>query len=364
MRGIMERNKRWRKRQQKRETPNVAVYLDELDHAEVDIDQEYIDTVDTTEYEWRRPLEKMRKRQRRFSEKKAKKSKRKTFFLCFLVFLLLVQLPFILGIISAFRWQTFTTRSTIPDTKGILLLGVDNEGANSIKTGHTDSITYLAANFATKTAVSLPIYRDANIMQQCTGTPDNINRIYANHGIACLVESTSQFLELPIDYYAIVTIQGLIHIIDSLGRVEITPSGSYCSNYGEDGVTYCFIAGQTQAMTGAQALAYIRYRGGHSGETRANRQLELIYALKDHCLNNLLSCYVRATPELSQGVRTNIPLTEVFSIAEVFTDAFQMETLEVLAGRNQQIDGNWTQHVSIYDLATKRKFILQKVYHE
>ena len=389
--------RRKRRRDAKKVNPNIAIYLDELDltdeeefYEELDkeiareerrkyrqsknassqrqkqrkqrthkVYDEYTDEYEDIYYN-RKKRERVIKKEKPNKKKKPKRRRRRLWHYV-LTFILIIQIPMFYGIFSSFRWQNFSTKSSQSHTKGILLLGVDNDGG-SIDNGHTDSITYLAANFQSNEAIALPIYRDANIMQRCTGTSDNINRIYRNNGITCLVESTSDLLGLPVDYYAIVTIHGLIAIIDGMGSVEITPTGSYCSDYGEDGVNYCFEAGQTQEMTGPQALAYIRYRGGHSGENRANRQMELIMAIKNKCMENMLACYAQATPHLSQGVRTNIPLTELLDVAKIFTNSFQMENLEVLQGTNTTNDSGWTQYVSEYDLQYKTDIIRTRIF--
>jgi LCP family protein required for cell wall assembly len=283
-------------------------------------------------------------------------------WLYFLLFILMIHLPALYGLASAMRWQALPSASTIRGTTGVLVVGLDNEGNDSLKNGRADSITYVGANWNAKKAVALPIYRDAYIMQTCTGTEDNINQIYRNHGITCFIDSVAQFLDLPIDYYAILTIRGASNIITSLGGVALTPTSSYCSDYGEDGKMHCFIAGQRQVMSGPQALAYIRYRGSHSGEKRANRQLELMYALKDHCAQNVLSCYFNIPPEFSQGVRTNMSLQEAEHLPALFSDAFHVQPLEVLAGRNNQTSEGWKQSVSAYDLITKTQIIREEIF--
>lgn len=348
----LKEQKRQRRNSAQKQRPQRAQYYDD------DGIENYHE--DTSAYIHKRQKTSHQRSNPKPKKKKKKKSGLRTLLFYLLAFLLIIQIPMFYGIIASFRLQRFSTGSTISNTKGILILGVDNDG--DINTGHTDSITYLAANFKTNEAIALPIYRDANIMQRCTGTTENINRVYGANGIKCLVESTADFLGLPVDYYALVTINGLINIIDGLGTVEITPTGTYCSDYGEDGVNYCFTEGQTQAMTGPQALAYIRYRGEHSGEDRANRQMELIMAIKDECMDNLLVCYAKATPRLPGGARTNIPVTELLSVSHIFTSKFQLETLEVLQGTNTTNEAGWTQYVYEYDLQNKAAIIRERIF--
>jgi len=297
-------------------------------------------------------------------EKQKEKKGGHAVWLYFLLCAVMVHLPAVYGLASAWRWDVFATGANVAGVQGILLVGLDNEGEYSINTGNADSITYVGANWNTRKAITLPIYHDANIMQTCTGTKENVNQIYRTQGITCLVESVAQFLMLPIDYYALVTIDGLINIVNSLGSVGITPSNSYCSTYGEDGQTHCFIAGQTQQMNGHQALAYLRYRGNYTGEERANRQMELMYAVKDHCAQNVLSCYFNIPPEFAQGVRMNIPLTHARYLPQLFSDSFELRSLEVLAGSNGKNANGNMQTVSKDDLLMKTKIIREEIFSE
>lgn len=365
------KNKR-RTRSQRNEDPNVAFYLDEqgedFDIEDVEYDEEEaVERVvlrrrKSTMNDYDEVEQRQHKKKKPAKKRKKKRSRAKIIVNSVLIIFLLLQIPMLYGIFSSFEWRTFSSPSQYNNTKGILLLGIDNDGEDSIKTGHTDSITYIGANFRTKKAITMPIYRDANIMQTCTGTKDNINRIYANHGISCLVESTASFLELPIDYYALITMDGLIKMVDSLGTVEITPTGSYCSDYGEDGQTYCFENGVTMKMTGPQALAYIRYRGSTSGENRANRQMELIMAIKNSCMSNLALCYIRATPTFTNNVKTNIPITQLLNIVKIFSNDFTMEKLDVIHGDNTINDAGWTQIVDDSDRRQKTAYILETIF--
>ncbi|TLG72718.1 LytR family transcriptional regulator [Culicoidibacter larvae] len=350
---------------------NVAFYLDELDDDELDELEDEI-----YESRGRRSRKSGKRKENRTHNSKQyvepKKKKKRRFFrmrnivAAALAILLLTQLPAIIGLFSAFEWRTFSTASNIPNTKGILILGLDdnNNSHADINSAYTDSITYVGANFKDKKAYALPIYRDAYIPVTCTGGQENINRIYMQNGIDCLAESTSAFLGLPVDYYALITMDGLIDIVNALGGVDIVPTGTFCSDYGKDDQNYCFTAGEEMRMSGPQALAYIRYRGASNGENRANRQLELIMALKNECMDNVAKCYVRAVPSLSGAVKTNIPLTEIFNIADIFSDKFDMERLDVIQGQNALTEGGWREFVDEADRAEKTNIIRNEIFHE
>gem|GEM_PF-1654601 len=357
---------------QHRRNPKVAFYLDEMDDItndeEHNYDMEYIAKRSKKTRRKNYEVEELNSRKSsRINKKKTRKKKQKTLgkriLLYIVIFVVIMQLPMLRGIVTSFNLRRFSTRSNIPDTKGILLLGIDNSGGeDNINAGFTDSITYIGANFKNDEAVALPIYRDANIMQTCVGVSDNINRIYASHGINCLVESTAQFLGLPIDYYVIISMDGLVRMVNDLGTVEIVPTGTYCSDYGEDGQNYCFTEGESQSMTGAQTLAYIRYRGDSNGENRANRQMELVYAIKNRCMENMLVCYANVTPNMGRNIKTNIPITQLIDISHIFSSRFNLENLSVITGTNTMISSGWTQYPDEHDRLEKAEIIRNRIF--
>ncbi|MGL5042781.1 MAG: LCP family protein [Culicoidibacterales bacterium] len=344
-------------KQNRKSDPHVAFYLEQTEE-ESDIA--------TEDFLQKQEIKTPRRSNKRHSNALKKKRKQKKggakLWLLLLVIFLIAQAPMMYGIFSVFEWREFSNPSTIPQTKGILLLGVDDDGGDALKTGHTDSITYVGANFKTKKAIALPIYRDAQINQVCLGTAENINRIFRQQGIDCLVDSTAEFLKLPLDYYALISMTGLIEIINDLGTVDLVPTGTFCSDYGEDGINYCFTEGVFQKMTGPQALAYIRYRGDTSGENRANRQLELILAIKNSCMENLLMCYIKVTPGVGGNMKTNIPPLQLFNIIEIFGADFVLEKMAVIDGYNTTNELGWTQIVNEKDRMAKSDYIKEQIF--
>lgn len=308
----------------------------------------------------------MSSRQERRAHRVRKKRKSRISIVLLVTFIVtgvvVTQWNQILGLVGAFEHKILPTASQDQKTKGILVLGVDNDGGG-LETGFTDSITYLASNSATNTTVALPIYRDARIPITCTGAQDNINRIYRTHGVECLTSSVSAFLDLPIDNYAIITMEGFYQIVEELGTITITPQESFCSSNGVLGATeYCFEADVAQQMSADQIIAYVRYRGGSSGENRADRQVQLIAAIKQQCETNALVCYQKITPHLTKAFKTNIGITEINTLFSLFGGGNKLESLGVIAGTNQEFDDGWTQIVDEDDLAYKTDIIKQKIF--
>lgn len=251
-----------------------------------------------------------------------------------------------------------STASTVKNTKGILLIGLDNNnGFATLEHRYTDSLTYIGVNFDTQEMVMLPIYRDARIPMSCDNNrEENINRIYDQSDLNCLVESTANFLELPIDYYAQTSLDGFTQAVNQFGTISVVASESFCQG------SYCFNAGQTYEMSAEMAIAYLQYRGGSSGLNRADRQLDVIGGVANQCLGNPFGCFDTIAPILGEIAKTNIPVTEMTKYLGAITGSMTMSQLEVIQGTNTQLTDGWTQLVDQADLAAKTEQIRQQIF--
>jgi len=300
-----------------------------------------------------------------------RKRKRKKVFLRSFVVLLVMMITItgleiykLLTVLNAFDAVSLATVDAPDNTLGILMLGLDRDGGLDVDAGHTDSITYIGANVKTKKAVALPIYRDMNIPVVCADSTENINRIYAQNGIECFAQSVSSFLDLPIHHYVVITLDGFIDIINALDTISITPEETFCSRYGVDKkVSHCFTAEEEQTISADEAMAYVRYRGGGNGERRANRQVEIIQAVKNRCLENALDCYNKVSGQLAKALKTNFPPNQILQLLTLFGAGFDLETLDVIHGRNVELSaGDWTTYVNEDDKLDKTAIIREQIF--
>ena len=95
----------------------------------------------------------------------------------------------------------------------------------------------------------------------------------------------SEFLGIPIHYYAMVNLDGFVDIVDALGGVEIfVPSTVIDEEYpNEDGTSFerIEIPAGVQKLDGHLALAYARTRNQDSDYFRMNRQRCVIEAIME-----------------------------------------------------------------------------------
>ena len=156
----------------------------------------------------------------------------------------------------------------------ILLMGMDSGGTRTTGEPNTDVRILVTINPHTKTAKMVSIPRDTYI----SSIDFKINGAYAMAGGASgSINAVQSLLDVPVDYYALVNMTGMMNIIDAVGGVTLYNDFSFSQD------EYTFPAGQITLETGAEALAYVRNRyddpDGDYG--RADRQRQVLLAILD-----------------------------------------------------------------------------------
>src|ERR671910_1341496 len=88
---------------------------------------------------------------------------------------------------------------------------------------------------------------------------DKVNAAFATGGPELAVETLEGFTELPIGNYVVLDFGGVEGIVNALGGITVNVEEPIETE--QDGEFFSIPAG-TQELTGAQAPAYVRYRGG------------------------------------------------------------------------------------------------------
>ncbi len=133
-------------------------------------------------------------------------------------------------------------------------------------------------------------------------------------GLAALRDVISNLIDLPIDYYLMVKMEGFVKTIDALGGVDVLVKESYHVTVSspEEGVPKAMVNVDPglNHLTGLESLAYVRWRQGSSDYNRMRRQRCLIKAAATQADPVTL---IRAFPKLvdliKESVITDIPLT-------------------------------------------------------
>lgn len=210
----------------------------------------------------------------------------------------MIVVVIILSLIAFFVYsQVIKPLVAASNPVSILLVGSDtNEYRKETKKGtkpeKTDSLMVLTFNPDTYRFVTTSIPRDTAVDDSCQKQRAKINEVYAINGndMGCLKDSVSNYLNVPIDYYAKVNLDQIKNIIDEVGPLEIVA-------HAQDGVisqanvdltnNYTWYDGTTYQMDADEALTYARAR--HDSEVdygRGKRQQQVLKTMAKNILSN------------------------------------------------------------------------------
>ena len=208
-----------------------------------------------------------------------------------------------------------------------LLLGTDDDGRGRDESkgyvSRSDSMMILSLNPKTRTTKLLSIPRDVYTFIQGQDGPDKINHAYAFGGVNLTIDTVQNFLNVPIDYYAVINMQGLEQLVDAVGGIDITSPLTF--TYQESS----FVEGQTRHVDGWNAMNFARMRyDDPEGETgRQNRQKLVIKALVDKLTSvESVTNFPKLMEVVGKNIKTNIDLKEALTIYKKYTPALQTIT--------------------------------------
>lgn len=207
------------------------------------------------------------------------------------------------------------------DPVSVVLFGTDDDEArNEVQMGQrSDTIMVVTMNPNTGEGkmVSIPRDTQAEIVDQ--GTVEKINHAYAYGGPVGAKNTIENFLDVPIDYFVSVNMDGFETIVDELGGVTVTSNDTFEQS------GYQFNHGETYEMDGDQALAFARARmgvgsGGDGG--RQQRQQLLVQSIAREMISlQTVTNFNSILDVLSDNIRTNIQFNEMNSLRGDYQDA-------------------------------------------
>ena len=100
----------------------------------------------------------------------------------------------------------------------MLLLGVD---ARPGDIGRSDTMIVMTVNPDLNSTKMVSIPRDTRTLIVGKGFEDKINHAYAFGGAKMSIETVEEFLDIPIDYYVKVNMDGFEDIVNAVGGVTV-----------------------------------------------------------------------------------------------------------------------------------------------
>lgn len=223
----------------------------------------------------------------------------------------------------------------------ILLLGTGGEGHDGGDL--TDTIIIASLDEETHNVSMVSIPRDLYIEDKTLGS-SRINEIYFNaknhfdsdiRGLNYFKDKVELITGIPIHYWIKIDFKGFKELVDALGGIDVTIKESiYDPTYPKDG-TYLYepfsISAGPQHLDGNTALKVARSRHSSSDFDRAERQQNIIYAIKEKALS--LGTIFNAgkiqgiLDALKNNIYTNITIDEILTLGS-FAEDFSRENIK------------------------------------
>ncbi|HLR19199.1 MAG TPA: LCP family protein [Staphylococcus sp.] len=215
----------------------------------------------------------------------------------------------------------------------IALFGVDSDAKRDANGGgqRSDTVMVLSINPQKKTTEIVSIPRDTQAEIVGKGTKEKINHAYAYGGPDMAVKSVEKLLNVPIDHYATIDMDGMKDMIDTVGGIDVTSNASF--SY--DG--YQFSEGVQSHMDGEEAMAFIRSRkeegaGGDFG--RQERQQLVIQGLANKLTSvSSVTHFNSLMNHVEDNVKTDLTVGELNKIRSNYNDANKQVNRHQLEGQ-------------------------------
>ncbi|WEV41173.1 LCP family protein [Lactobacillus sp. ESL0684] len=243
----------------------------------------------------------------------------------------------------------------------VLLMGTDTGALDrKEKVGNTDTMIIATVNPRKKRYTLMSVPRDT--MAEMVGAEkfqiEKINAAYPLGGAKMAMSSVSQLVNIPIKYYALVNMKGIMRLIRDVDGLDIKPTLSF--EYGG----YIFKKGQLTHMGGGGALAYsrMRYDDPEGDYGRQKRQRQIITALIQKSLSlNTLPKLDSVLEAISGNVKTNLPFKALEAIAFNYRSSTKHVKNDYLHGHSAMVDDAAYQIQSTKELQRVSDYLRQEL---
>ncbi len=196
----------------------------------------------------------------------------------------------------------------------VLMLGVDERKGDK---GRSDTIIVLTVNPNNNSVKMLSIPRDTRTEIIGKDKDDKINHAYAFGGVPMSMATVENFLNIPIDYYIQVNMEGFKDLVDAVGGVKVNNDMDYFVN------EFHYPKGEI-TLNGEQALSYsrMRYEDPRGDFGRQSRQREIIQAVIDEGMSvSSLANYSDIFAALGKNIKTNLTFDQMVDIQKNYRQA-------------------------------------------
>ncbi len=220
----------------------------------------------------------------------------------------------------------------IKSPKTFLFIGTDGDRPTE-ETTRADSLMLLTFNPNNNrdnlevNFVSIP--RDTISYITCLDEYGKINESYfigsqisEKEAAQCTIDTISNFLNIPIDYYVETSFYGLIELVDKIDGIEIDSPYAFCEQ-DENGVKdqICIEKG-VQTLSGQETLAYARQRKNSSDYERGLRQQQIMISTAKKIMSDPFNYIDEMISVYLSSFTSNIDLKIVQEIITNFVSTY------------------------------------------
>jgi LCP family protein required for cell wall assembly len=226
----------------------------------------------------------------------------------------------------------------------ILCLGLDrnwtNQGLPYTRQTRTDSMIVTSLDLLSRRVSTLSLPRDMRVEIPGHGT-SKINAAHALGGVPLTVETVSQFLDVPIDYYVLVKIGAVQRLVDAIGGVtlDVEKDMDYDDNWGQ---LHIHLKKGVQTLDGQQVEGYARFR--HDAESdigRMRRQRQVIQAILARLQSPQIAVRLPSLIDaFGASIETDLSREQILGLAHILHETQPEEVVgETLPGRHLMLNG-------------------------
>lgn len=226
------------------------------------------------------------------------------------------------------------------DNLNVLLLGID---AKEGEAGRSDAIMIMRLNPQTDEMNIVSIPRDARAEIIGKGIDDKINHAYAfgaaadgpTGGATMAIDTVENFLDIEIDYYVSINMDGLIELVNELGSISVSNDVEWTDDQ------YDFPTGVLE-MDGDKTMAYVRMRkkdpAGDFGRTMRQRKV-IEGILQEGASVGSVPKFSGMVDILGSNMSTNMEFDDMKKLFSGYKDTRRNISEHMVNGNGQKIDG-------------------------
>ncbi|GAE31340.1 LCP family glycopolymer transferase [Alkalihalobacillus hemicellulosilyticus] len=229
-----------------------------------------------------------------------------------------------------------------------LITGVDSRGETH--SGRSDTIIVMTVNPNQQSIKMVSIPRDTRTEIIGRGTIEKINHAYAYGGVEMSMDTVENFLDIPVDHYVSINMEGFKGLVDAVGGVTVDNDFSFTQS------GHTFNEGEIY-LDGEQALAFsrMRYEDPRGDFGRNDRQRQIVEAMVQEAAH--IGSITRVGEILNVvggSVRTDLSLDEMWKIQSNYRDARHTVEQMQISGSGTTIDGIYYFEVPDEEVARVR----------